>query len=200
MSSGLDEDVINFDAEGRKLLGLLNLSNEYLDGKSLYGNLDAIWRHPETGAMVYVGNQTAARSLVTLQKHQITRVVNCTADLPNYHASQEGIEYHRFDVSHLAYTSYHRPEMRECILTMFAFVEKALSEGQSVLVHCLAGAHRAGATGISLLMHFGNYDHNTALLLAKTARPIIQPIGRLVHFLDHLDIILGNSVLITEEV
>ena len=36
---------------------------------------------------------------------------------------------------------------------LFDFVEGALAAGSSVLIHCLAGAHRAGTTGCLLLMH-----------------------------------------------
>ena len=67
-----------------------------------------------------------------------------------------------------------------------------------MLVHCLAGAHRAGTTGIISLMHFqvegddkdedeGDEDHedilvqgldsSEAIKRAKSRRPIIEPIG-----------------------
>lgn len=44
-------------------------------------------------------------------------------------------------------------------MDMFRFIENALNEGQSVLVHCLAGAHRAGTTGIATLMYFAGMGH-----------------------------------------
>ena len=39
------------------------------------------------------------------------------------------------------------------IQQLFDFVEGALAAGSSVLIHCLAGAHRAGTTGCLMLMH-----------------------------------------------
>jgi hypothetical protein len=36
-----------------------------------------------------------------------------------------------------------------------------------VLIHCLAGAHRAGTTGVAVLMHFANMDVSTATFAAK---------------------------------
>jgi len=43
---------------------------------------------------------------------------------------------------------------------MFSFVEHAIVRGESVLVHCLAGAHRAGTTGCACLVHFaGRYNN-----------------------------------------
>jgi protein-tyrosine phosphatase len=59
---------------------------------------------------------------------------------------------------------------------MFSWVDDALDGGGSVLVHCLAGAHRAGTTGILLLMHKGGLGAEQATVAAKAARPIIDPI------------------------
>jgi protein-tyrosine phosphatase len=68
---------------------------------------------------------------------------------------------------------------------MFKFVDDALARG-SVLVHCLAGAHRAGAMGALLLMRHSNLDVPSAIETAKSLRPIIDPhfSSRLPKFLD----------------
>ena len=63
--------------------------------------------------------------------------------------------------------------------TLFAFVDGALAKGESVLVHCLAGAHRAGTTGCLLLMYKHSLNGQDAIKAAKTLRPIINPIGNL---------------------
>jgi protein-tyrosine phosphatase len=69
---------------------------------------------------------------------------------------------------------------------MFQFVEEAISKGDSVLVHCLAGAHRAGTTGVSCLIHFADLQVDEAIRAAKKCRPIIDPIGQLPEFLKRL--------------
>ena len=82
---------------------------------------------------------------------------------------------------------------------LFAFIDSALSKGNSVLVHCLAGAHRAGTTGCLCLMHYAgesqshcfagfgltrpDMDASTAVAAAKKLRPVIDPIGHLPEFL-----------------
>ena len=72
---------------------------------------------------------------------------------------------------------------------MFQFIEKAISTGKgSVLVHCLAGAHRAGTTGCACLMHFAALNHKEAIATAKRLRPIIDPIGQLPQFLQRLEL------------
>ena len=62
---------------------------------------------------------------------------------------------------------------------MFQFIEEALNRNESVLIHCLAGAHRAGSCGVAVLMHFLDLDLAKAVFLAKLCRPIIDPIGSL---------------------
>jgi protein tyrosine phosphatase len=37
---------------------------------------------------------------------------------------------------------------------VLTFVGDAIANGNSVLVHCLAGAHRAGTTGCLVIMHY----------------------------------------------
>ena len=46
-----------------------------------------------------------------------------------------------------------RQQVMAFVQQLFDFVEGALAAGSSVLIHCLAGAHRAGTTGCLLLMH-----------------------------------------------
>ena len=94
---------MDFDDEARKLWVRLNLDPSIITGGQ-YNAMDALWQHPETRAVFYVGNQTAATNLSLLQKHGVTHVVNCTDSMPNYHENYpSGIKYHRFDIS-----SFHR--------------------------------------------------------------------------------------------
>ncbi len=69
---------------------------------------------------------------------------------------------------------------------MFEFIEDAISNGQNVMVHCLAGAHRAGTTGVACLIHFAKLPVMDAITIAKKCRPIIDPIGHLPEFLVRL--------------
>ena len=41
---------------------------------------------------------------------------------------------------------------------LFDFVDSKLGAGESVLIHCLAGAHRAGTAGTACLMHLCAID------------------------------------------
>lgn len=72
-------------------------------------------------------------------------------------------------------------ETPEEILAFFAeahnFIDDAVNNGGSVLIHCIAGAHRAGTCGVSYMMKAGKLDYEQALRLAKKIRPVIDPMG-----------------------
>lgn len=83
--------------------------------------------------------------------------------------------------------SLRRPAERELsafLHTLYDFVEGALASGGSVLVHCLAGAHRAGTTGSRfffgclLLMKLVHHPPTEAVATAKKLRSAIDLIGR----------------------
>ena len=67
------------------------------------------------------------------------------------------------------------------------FIDEALNNGQNVMVHCLAGAHRAGTTGVSYMMKAGKMSFNEALRVAKTQRPVVDPMGELGNLLLKLE-------------
>jgi len=183
---------LDFDEEARKLWARLNLDPSNIN-QGPYNALDALWRHPQTGATFYVGNQTAAANLQLLEKYKVTHVVNCTDNMPLYHEGSGRISYLRFDI-----TSHYRKVRTDdhavdFVLPMLEFVSNALADGitrhgdvlpraltaqgKNVMVHCLAGAHRAGTTGCICLMYFAKLSRNEAVPIAKHLRPIIDPIG-----------------------
>ena len=90
---------------------------DWYDRAGQWNPVDPIWRHPEGGGTIYVGNQTAASSLPLLRSHGITRVVNCTigaSQIPNFHEEEGHIQYYRFSVSLLACCLAHSPLLLAC--------------------------------------------------------------------------------------
>ena len=114
-----------------------------------------IYKHPRTNAKIYIGNAQAAQSETILAQHGISRVVNCTDNMPNFLEGRPGFKYLRFDVSNWGrYIGSGDNSVRAFTDPLFKFVTESLEGGHSVMVHCLAGAHRAGTTGCACLMHF----------------------------------------------
>ena len=182
-----EEEKIDFDKEAFALWKRLGLDPAKSSEDSTWRNMDAIWRHAG-GGTVYVGNQMAAENLDLLVRNRITHVVNCTngwGKIPNFH--QQKLTYYEFDIARWSSVVSDEDSLARFTDPMFAFVENAVRNGNSVLVHCLAGAHRAGTTGVALLMHFAALDRPTAVTAAKRLRPIIDPIGHFPEFLRRLD-------------
>jgi hypothetical protein len=88
---------IDFDAEARALWERLNLDPKTKSGSDHWNPVDPIFRHPNGGGVIYVGNQTAASDIqmlrfvyarntkefindlyILFRKLGITHVVNCT--------------------------------------------------------------------------------------------------------------------------
>ena len=176
----------DYNEEGRKLISSFGMK----PASSQFNDLDPIFKDPTTGGMIFVGNENAARGpAAKLLSSNITHVVNCTDDMNNF-CEGDRVQYLRFNVAYWEDAGKSRQphpanasEIVAFILTLFAFVDDALAKGESVLVHCLAGAHRAGTTGCLLLMHRHALGPQDAIKAAKSLRPIINPIGSLPGFL-----------------
>jgi len=185
----------DYDEEARKLFKLLNLdgtgaASEESDRVHAYRDLDAVYQHPTSGGKVFIGNGRASKTLRILQDNRITHVVNCTTDMPNvFQDKDKGISYYRFDI--YKYRSLdlktHRG-VQEFFLPVFEWIDLQVGQGRNVLIHCLAGAHRAGTTGVAYTMHATNLDHRTAITAVKACRRIVDPIGDLTTLLARLEV------------
>ena len=71
--------------------------------------------------------------------------------MPNYHSSNPKFRYFNFEI---AWWQSRVNESDESVIAFFSgvfkFIEGALLGGTNILVHCLAGAHRAGANSLIL--------------------------------------------------
>lgn len=152
---------------------LVNMATEELDEKfdiqaekifsSLQGvrtydpndDLDPVWEDPDTHAKVYIGGIHAANTLKILQSHDITSVVNCQAlHSANALQGEASLKFHNIPVAtYIGQPSFASVEdFWKKFGDFFAFVDNSLAHRQSVLIHCLAGAHRAPtATAVYLL-------------------------------------------------
>ena len=179
-----------------QLLTALNLDPATEPG-ARWSDVSAVFRHPSGGGVVYIGNQTAAESVEVLKKHGITRIVNCKDPTsPNYHENDPEFAYLRFPIA------YHRCNGKnmdtvsgiiEYFHPYFSWVDQQIAEGRSVLVHCLAGAHRAGTAGTSYVMYAAQLDLENALAIVQRQRPVVNPIGSFPGLLARLNIALQKT-------
>ena len=95
-----------------------------------------------------------------LRSKDISAVVNCTDDLQNYHTGS--LAYLTFNVAWWRReVGDSEAELPRFLSPLITFLEAELAAGRSVLVHCLAGAHRSELRII-------NFSINTSLIIFQS--------------------------------
>eukprot|EP01006_Ploeotia_vitrea_P023359 TRINITY_DN5580_c0_g1_i1.p1 TRINITY_DN5580_c0_g1~~TRINITY_DN5580_c0_g1_i1.p1 ORF type:complete len:185 (+),score=0.75 TRINITY_DN5580_c0_g1_i1:18-572(+) len=155
-----------------------------------YHGMDVIWEDSETKGKVYVGNAMSAQDKPGLQAKNVKNIVNCQGrQTANYHEADATFQYLRFPVSQW-YEKGALAQPEEVLrywAPCFQWIEDRIQKGENVLVHCLAGAHRAGTVGVAWLMHKHGWGYQKAREEAKERRPIINPMGHLEEILFKLE-------------
>ena len=226
---------LDFDEEAKKLFARRDINT----GLGKTPNLNPIWRHPKTGATVFVGNAEAAGDGLTpdglLNKLCIDHIVDCRCVSKDGYASGDPVllagqqssllkprRRFRFEIENYwrfccsakgelvacqGCQSAHAPcsdkthtrliESSRGAHLYFApvmhWIDTATKNGRNVLIHCLAGAHRAGSTAVAFLMHAEGLGVREAVTQAKRCRPCIDPIGGFPGLLVQLD--AGNAAM-----
>lgn len=141
-----------------------------------------VFVHPQTRAKLFIGGQEPASNKAMLEEMKIFHVVNCQGSSgENYHERDPRFTYLRYGISEdlrMAHMSSAEGVFR-FLEPLHSFIDKALHNGNNVMVHCLAGAHRAGTAGVSYMMRRGNMTYREAVKLAKKQRPCVDPMGHL---------------------
>lgn len=75
------------------------------------------------------------------------------------------------------YTQKERKTYEE-YLKYWRFLDEGLEKGESGLIHCAAGMHRAGGASVAYLMWKHRLDYEQGLKLAKSKRSVINPYHR----------------------
>lgn len=153
-------------------------------------NLDAMVEC-SSGAKLYCGNIVAATNAQVLAEHDIVLVVNCQG--PSTENKFEGdprFEYQRLPVA--MWKSVLAGKSLQGVLDFFLptlqRIDRALSAGQSVLIHCLAGAHRASTVTGAYLLYKGIVEEPSKLQsYMERRRPIVQLLPGLYEALLVLD-------------
>ena len=186
--------LTNFHAEGEKVIQACR-DEAFSNGNAIYER--------EGGVKLWVGSADLASDRAQLAAIECQSIVFCQDESEGsmYFADEPGFRYLAFPIglweppsswpnvvpgdmspttpTPEALLAYFRP--------LFDFVSSELSEGRNVLIHCLAGAHRAGSAGIACLMQLEGLSLAAATARAKAARPVIDPIHYLYCLLTQLE-------------
>ncbi|GCA62708.1 atypical dual specificity phosphatase, subfamily A [Kipferlia bialata] len=126
----------------------------------------------EISTHLYIGDRHAALDLDTLRKYGITHIVNCAKELRNYHESRPECEFTYLRVP-LEDTPFER--LPPVLPQALDFIESALTEGSSVLVHCNGGSSRSGSVVVAWWMRKHLCDWSEAIAACKALRSVVHP-------------------------
>lgn len=186
--------VHDYAEEAHKLFAKVGISVDSADdgGDSLrhFFKPDAVYKHPTSGACLYIGGQGPASNLQVLEELQIFNIINCqgrTGDL--YFKKDKRFKYLRYGISEdLQISKLRTPkDVYDFLAPCHDFIDQSLASGQNIMVHCLAGAHRAGTAGVSYMMRAGKMPYVDAVTVAKQLRPCVDPMGHLEELLLKLE-------------
>mmetsp|Transcript_114479 Transcript_114479/g.334694 ORF Transcript_114479/g.334694 Transcript_114479/m.334694 type:complete len:292 (+) Transcript_114479:47-922(+) len=185
---GWDAD---YNDEARKLFARLQQRDTH---HRIPQDANVVYEHP-SGAKFFIGNESIASNKDELLRRGIMKIVNCQEPTArNFHQADERFEYLRFPIAFWKqFPETANPEglLRFMEQGLFQWVDRHLHEGHNVMVHCLAGAHRAGTSGVSYVMHAKGLDFPTALREVQEQRDIVDPIFDFKTLLEMLDYALA---------
>ena len=183
--------LVNFHAEGEKVIAACR-NAAHANGNAIY-ETGAV-----SGAKLWVGDANLASDRAQLAAIECQSIVFCQDENEGtmYFADEPGFRYLAFPIGlweppsswpdvkpgDASPTTPTPEQLLAYFEPLFEFVSAELAEGRSVLIHCLAGAHRAGSAGIACLMRLEGLGLAAATARAQAARPIIEPI----HYLEYL--------------
>jgi len=183
LANGIEENAVQKGIE----INALNISR--------FHDMDEM--HCEGEGRLYLGNVMAARNFNLLEKHKITLVVNCQGrEAMNFFEGFPELEYIRFPVSFWAMRlkrSSSSQEILEYFHDLFAAIDAKLKKGHSVLIHCLAGAHRAATVTGAYLMYKKRIHVSVLEDHMRNIRPIIELLPGLYDLLEILQRALDET-------
>eukprot|EP00747_Dinoflagellata_sp_TGD_P206791 gnl/TRDRNA2_/TRDRNA2_80447_c0_seq1.p1 gnl/TRDRNA2_/TRDRNA2_80447_c0~~gnl/TRDRNA2_/TRDRNA2_80447_c0_seq1.p1 ORF type:complete len:215 (-),score=43.94 gnl/TRDRNA2_/TRDRNA2_80447_c0_seq1:16-660(-) len=188
--SGDGPPVHDYDDEARKLWKRLNLPDKGDSRGSAYNDADAVWAHPKTQAKFFIGNISIAENKSALLAKGIRNVVNCQEQgSENFHEADPSFSYMRFPITlwQRAPGTQTEAGLLEYMAPLFTWIDGKLEKGENVMVHCLAGAHRAGTAGTAYVMYKTGLDAKSAVKAVKAIRPFVDPIYDFAELLRRLE-------------
>ncbi|XP_014770907.1 dual specificity protein phosphatase 19 [Octopus bimaculoides] len=152
----------NKDAAGRLTTTLTNRGR-----LGFVGDLRADLQVGEIRKGLVLGSQDVAQSLETLNKHNVTHILNVATGVENLYP--EKFTYKSIKVYDLPDT-----KIVDIFDEAFAFIEEGRSSG-CVLVHCNAGISRAASIVIGYLMKTEGMSFSDSFWYVKGKRPVVHP-------------------------
>eukprot|EP00929_Paragymnodinium_shiwhaense_P005528 TRINITY_DN10768_c0_g3_i1.p1 TRINITY_DN10768_c0_g3~~TRINITY_DN10768_c0_g3_i1.p1 ORF type:complete len:359 (-),score=61.91 TRINITY_DN10768_c0_g3_i1:55-1131(-) len=181
---------VDYDRAGLAAMMVAAAVTKCEDSAEAYRPLDCVYEDPTTRGKVFVGNREAASDRGLLFRLGIEYVINCQDEnTENFFESDRRMTYMRFPIAQFSRSESARTDAGAltCFAPAFRFVDEILARGGRVLVHCFAGMHRAGATGVAIVMHRTGWRLQAALRHVTKLRPSVQLVLTLCDLMTQLD-------------
>jgi len=178
-----------FDTEGMKLAGIKALGEP---------SVDAVFEC--NSAQVLIGDMATRQSPEKMREHNIKRVVDCLEPGAFAHIIREefdDIEYLEFPIALWEEIPGNRKDegIAKILAPLLGFVAEAIEKGESVMVHCYAGAHRAGTAGILSVMHLQGLGVDEAIEAVQAKRKVVEPLANMAKLLGRFEKVRGKEVV-----
>lgn len=161
---------------------------------ALYANNDqndSIPQEVVDDGKLYIGSINSINEKVIMDL-SITHIVSCV------HWIQKPSYPTHVVIHHINVWDTQTTQINECFLSAIQFIENALNNGGSVLVHCNAGRSRSASIILAYLMYRFNTSFEDALRHLKSRRSVVQPnpgfIRQLKQWEDFLQTIRNQGV------
>jgi len=119
---------------------------------------------------LFLGNSMDARDSLLCSTKNINYILNLTSTCPNYFADDSTFHYKQIKIEDTC-----REDIKEIIAEALGFIELALADHSSVLIHCQGGVSRSPTITIAYLMHINKLSLKEAYDFVKGKRPCIAP-------------------------
>jgi dual specificity MAP kinase phosphatase len=125
---------------------------------------------------LYLSNYVGASNLEELLKHNITHIINITDLIENYFENETDI----YNNPLFKYLKISIPDALNINITdyfqqAFEFIDDAINDGNSVLVHCFAGKSRSASIVIGYIMKIQKKNFYEVLKFVQNIRPCVDP-------------------------
>lgn len=138
---------------------------------------------------VFVGDQFTAKDQLFFKKNNITRVVNCTPDVPFYFP---GVRYYRIPIGDSSHFDDNDIMARNLPVAVGFIMEAQPGKYRGVLIHCHVGVSRSCTVAVALLRTCFTNTIDEAIKIVVSKRPVAFFNGNHFNFMKALKQVYGK--------
>jgi len=124
---------------------------------------------------IYLSGVLGANDKKSLDKNNITEIINCTKNIPNYFENKLNSHNVPYNYLRIPVDDTMGQNIEQYFNITFDTIDKSIKDNKKILIHCFAGISRSATILIAYFMKKNNWDYTTAYNLIKSKRSIIKP-------------------------